>query len=441
MSLVFGGVLVAKETHAASAILYFTKEFIIKPLVRMLANALENKILNKVSGMASGLMNKEGRPNFITNWRNYTLESQGRGNDIFRTILAGNKEFCPYFSDDLKKAFGAEKYSGNYDTVQNKVSAPGLPSFDIISKCTLPSNFNVGNFSKDFAKGGGWDTWNKLIQPQNNFYGAFLLSLAEQQRQMTVEEQSAKDYSVAGQGWLGQKLGTGNSGLGPTGCKNVEIGNKFSTVTVARCTFMGKELTPAQLFGNSAAKSIDQKMGRVGGATELADVILGMVSAVVSGVTNRLYNFIASNTGLIPGGGGGGGGGFPETPASPGQGDPTFNINGQQICIDDCLKPSEGACTQKAKEMACTAQGGSGGTGGTIILTPAPSALPTGNPLETPSETASQTPAPSAPPGGGGAGGTASCTEGFDQAVFDACMADARAKCEVDCTVTTGTNP
>src|SRR3989344_2934113 len=106
-----GGVFVlyAPQTKAASAFLYFLKEFILKPLIRSLANSLENKLVNKLNGLVSGLAQKT--PSFITNWRNYTLDSQARGNDVFRSVLA-SATLCPYFNSNLKTSFGADRYAG-----------------------------------------------------------------------------------------------------------------------------------------------------------------------------------------------------------------------------------------------------------------------------------------------------------------------------------------
>ena len=299
----------------AQKIVYFLKEFIIYPLVRKLANSLENKLLNKTNGLISGLTQKT--PSFITNWRNYTLDSQARGNDVFRAVLA-NASLCPYFKTNLQTAFGAEDYSktmagatvrakdknGNDVVVyQNKTSIPGLPSFKNLADCTLPSNFNANTFRTDFAKGGGWNTWNQLIQPQNNFFGAYSLALGEQVKQMQTEKESAKDSSIAGQGFLGQQLGL-TGGASPTGCVGASLPGvqRFSADTsgnltnITRCAFMGKEVTPGQVLGKAAASALDKKLGRVGGATQVTDVILNLLNAVLSSVSNRMLNFIGQSS-------------------------------------------------------------------------------------------------------------------------------------------------
>ncbi|MEK7154318.1 MAG: hypothetical protein AAB792_02055 [Patescibacteria group bacterium] len=305
---------VAATMTTAQKIAYFLKEFIIYPLVRKLGNSLENKLLNKTNGLISGLTQKT--PSFITNWRNYTLDSQARGNDVFRAILA-DATLCPYFKTNLQTAFGAEKSAGamvgakvkakdknGNDVIvyENKTSIPGLPSFKNLADCTLSSNTNVGLFRKDFSN-GGWSAWNELIQPQNNFYGAYSLALGEQVKQIQTEKESAKDSSIAGQGFLGQQLGL-TGGASPTGCVGASLPGvqRFSADTsgnltnITRCAFMGKEVTPGQVLGKAAASALDKKLGRVGGATQVTDVILNLLNAVLSSVSNRMLNFIGQSS-------------------------------------------------------------------------------------------------------------------------------------------------
>lgn len=280
----------------AHASLYFLKEFIIKPLVRKLANALENKLVNKINGLVSGLQQKI--PSFILNWRNHIFDSQARGNDIFRSVLA-DARLCPYFQKDLRETFGADKYLGLFSgstvkigqtpVYQNKTFIPGLNSFQTLTGCTLPSNLNVDAFRKDFGN-GGWDAWNQLIQPQNNFYGTYNQALKEQGKQIETEQQSARDEAIAGQGFLAQRLGT-NGESGPAGCTGSTLAGGGG-----RCIWFGKEVTPPKFLGDLSAKSLDTKIGRVGAGQEITDVIFNLLQAVVNGLANRILNFIGQGS-------------------------------------------------------------------------------------------------------------------------------------------------
>ena len=294
-------------TTTGQKIQYFLKEFIVYPLVRKLGNSLENKLLNSTNGLISGLTQQV--PSFILSWRNNTLESQARGNDIFRAVLA-DANLCPYLKTNLQQAFGAnipgyvgalagsKVKVGTATVFQQKTNITGLPSLQDLTRCSLPSNFNANVFKNDFAAGGGWATWNKLIQPQNNFFGTYSIALSEQQKQIETELQSSRDKSIAGQGFLSQALGR-TGGASPTGCvgaslpgvqrSNADASDNLTNIT--RCAFMGKEVTPGQVLGKAATSALDSKLKRVGGATQVTDVILNLLNAVLSNVSNRMLNF------------------------------------------------------------------------------------------------------------------------------------------------------
>lgn len=304
--------LAANVTSAAMTtaqkILYFLKEFIIYSIVRKIANALENKLLNKMTGLISGLTQRT--PSFILSWRNFQLDSQARGNDVFRAVLA-DANLCPYFKNGLRTAFGADRAVGTLagadvkvgtaTVFQQKTGIPGLPSLQNLTNCTLPASLNstaaINAYKNDFSK-GGWTAWNQLIQPQNNFFGAYSLALGEQQRQIETELQSSRDKSIAGQGFLGQALGR-TGGASPTGCVGASLPGvqRFSAnengelTNITRCAFMGKEVTPAKVLGETAVRTLDKKLGRVGGATQITDVVLSILNAVVNGLTNRVLNY------------------------------------------------------------------------------------------------------------------------------------------------------
>src|SRR3989344_1326534 len=93
---------------------YWLDNFIIRPLLRKIVNAIENRLLNRVGEIVSDKVNGGRDPYWITNWRNHLLDSEARGVDVFRAVLA-DTELCPHFNDDLKRAFGAENFIGFVD--------------------------------------------------------------------------------------------------------------------------------------------------------------------------------------------------------------------------------------------------------------------------------------------------------------------------------------
>jgi len=257
LAAVFFSIKTAR-VHAAD-IWYEIYQWVVLPLLRMVAQKLDNIILNKLGVATSGVLGNS--PHFITNWRNNILSSQARGNDLFRSILA-DATLCPYFNNGLKTAFGAEKYVGTMVgtivknvtgqvTYQNQTYTPGLPSFQNLANCTLPSNFNINTFQNDFAKGGGWDVWNQLIQPQNNFFGVYAMALSEQQKQIALENQANTNQNIANQGYLPNKVGTNTaSGGQKAGSSNFDYGACIDTCSSAYNTCLkqptGGEVTAAE---------------------------------------------------------------------------------------------------------------------------------------------------------------------------------------------------
>jgi hypothetical protein len=311
-----GGVFAASTRNVRAAAVIFDpleelNEFIIKPLVRKIANSLESKLTNKVNKLISNINGQV--PSFVTNWRNYVLDSQGRGNDIFRSMLA-DVNACSHFSKNLKTAFGADKAGALNNTVknssgavvyQNKLGTPGMTSFKSSASCTMSPSVDIKGFNTNFK--GGWGTWNQLIQPQNNIFGTIAGAFDAQSAQISIERTSALSEATAGNGFLSQRLGVGGSGLGPTGCTGdatpryrMDENGKMTLTSAgtanARCMFMGQIMTPSKVLGESAANSLDTKMKRVGGASYLTDIILSLFAAVVDGTTSRLANFIGQNT-------------------------------------------------------------------------------------------------------------------------------------------------
>lgn len=377
--LVLGSFFVTPYRANGAAVIYdpleMLDEFIISPLVRQIANSLENRVVNKVNGLIANIDGKT--PSYITNWRNYILESEARGNDVFRAVLA-DTSLCPYFKNDLVTALGAEKSAGatlgaavrktvggqNTVVYQNQLSVPGMPSFQTTANCTLSSNVNVNSFKKDFSQ-GGWAAWDQLIRPQNNFFGAYSLALGEQAKQTATEEKAARDSSVAGSGFKGQKLGADNK-ASPTGCTGVSLPGQLPsqdallagrTSAGVRCAFLGEEVTPARILGESAANSLDAKIGRVGTAAYLTDIILSVVGGVITGLSDRLTNFGGKKTyGDSPTAGAGFGKSAP-LPAGQEEGipatDPNFDAQVDQInqagrtgCLSSCQSDCEGNASQ-----------------------------------------------------------------------------------------------
>jgi len=257
--------------RAAASVMYIIKEFSLDVAARLLArnvlSHIENGIVGKI--LKAG---REGGPAFIQDWRQFSQSAQYRGEDIFRAILAeavngSNAQVCQYMRPSLANIFGARSISGFNP---NRYRVDSLQPFLLQNKCSLPLNFDINAFRRDFNN-GGWEAWEKLIQPQNNFFGVFNNSLDELLKQRFFEEKIDTGEAIAGEGSLGKR----------DKCKG-EGQNK-------ECTIMGIIITPGTIFSDSQKAVINRELDWLVSADELSEVIAGATYALL----DRLENFAA----------------------------------------------------------------------------------------------------------------------------------------------------
>ncbi|MBX4211583.1 MAG: hypothetical protein KW806_02210 [Candidatus Yanofskybacteria bacterium] len=131
---------------------------------------------------------RDGGASFVRNWRNFLTNSEYRGENMFR-VIAANTQFCGYLQKDIYDVFGISSKYKQKLTGQNIRSGDADP-FTLKQKCSLPSNFKVENYQKDFAKNGGWSRLLELSRPENNFFGTLLASREELEKQKQIEKEA-----------------------------------------------------------------------------------------------------------------------------------------------------------------------------------------------------------------------------------------------------------
>lgn len=159
---------------------------------------------------------------FVKNWRNFTLEGQYRGEDVWRGLLtiAGygvpEKNISPLLCKHIRESAAFNSLlPKKADELANKLTASGpnrvnrrvssLQEYLVTTKCDSVVDENFDKFMENFSEGGGWDTFEKLLQPQNNIYGAIGLALGELNSQRGVEEQADISEAISGSGYLGRR--------------------------------------------------------------------------------------------------------------------------------------------------------------------------------------------------------------------------------------------
>lgn len=283
----------------------FTKETVSDTMVRCFAEEILNALLKNITNSAR-TSGRDGGVAWIRNWRNFQLEAQYRGEGIFRGILA-QTNLCNYFGNSVKSAFGATQRVPNL-TLATQTRAGSLDSFALKAGCTMPTNFNFNSYLQNFSANGGWNAWNRLLEPQNNFYGVFFNSLDEAATQRALEEQADLNQAAANRGFLGRSGddATTNCAVRDTG------GNR-------KCLVYRDIRTPGGTIAASVDMSLQSELQRVLNADEIGEMLANMTSVLLSRIFNLAsdepdYTFFddGSPTGVTPppfpppGGGGGG---------------------------------------------------------------------------------------------------------------------------------------
>lgn len=268
----------------AGAIAYLTKEFgldlVARTLSRKLLTSLSNGIIERVNklGIDGG---QGGKPIFVQNWKKYLADAQVIGENQFRaqlnyTIQKG------ILCGDLKGSLGHAFQASNVPSVNigdpeksAELKQNSLIPFQSKIKCTIPDKVRA-DFKKDFAKGGGWDTWTRMLEPQNNLSGATILAMEEMESQRLSQEEARKSEAEAGEGFQGVRGACRGFGAD------------------AECAFLGTTLTPAKILGESAAEFIDSNAKWFVSSDELSEILVSMVGAVTSKLENFRDDLIGS---------------------------------------------------------------------------------------------------------------------------------------------------
>lgn len=236
------------------------------------------EILNYLNININGLVRTSGRnggPAFVRNWRNFQTDSQYRGEGIFRAVLS-NTKLCNYFNKDIKDLFGATKKT----SLSQNTRTGNLDPYALRANCTMPSNFNLANYQNDFAGNGGWNAWSRMLEPQNNYYGALFGALDETAKQRALEESADLNQVVANKGFTGKSGKDANDS-----CKTKDANGK--------CLEYKDIQTPGDTIAESVAASIKSELDIVISADEVNELL----STAVSVLLNRLNNLSDPNEG------------------------------------------------------------------------------------------------------------------------------------------------
>ncbi len=241
---------------------------------RCLAREVLNGTIQKVLDTAR-TSGRNGGVSWVTNWRSFQTDSQNRGEGIFRAILS-NTQVCDYFSNDIKSLFGATKKS----SLPQNTKVGNLDPYALRNRCTMPSNFSLTNYQKDFSGNGGWNAFSRMLEPQNNYYGSLFQSLDEVSRQRSLEQSADLNQVVANKGFTGKSGTDANDS-----CKTRDPNGL--------CLEYKDIKTPGSIIDQTTANALQQDMQWI----TSTDTIAGVIENVTDTLLQRLSNLSDSNDG------------------------------------------------------------------------------------------------------------------------------------------------
>lgn len=269
LALVFTGVFsapVAVATDGGAGWAQIIRKAIVRAVAQQALRQLQNRVLSKIRTGGPG-----GAALFVQNWTNLILNSQYTGENIFRAELS-TAQLCDYLADPVKRAFGVDPKIKTRITGQN-TRTDSLQPFSLAAQCTLPPGFTLEKYSQDFAGNGGWDTFTRLLEPQNNITGLLALSQDELTKQRKLAEASGVNEALAGKGFTGTRGAC--KVRGPQGT----------------CLIQGDILTPGSIFDQSTAAALTAPLDFLANAD---DGSLGLTGAFIGLMVDRLFNIAAS---------------------------------------------------------------------------------------------------------------------------------------------------
>lgn len=227
------------------------------------------EVLNFMNTSINDLARNSGRnggASWIRNWRNFQTDSQYRGEGVFRAMLS-NTKLCDYFSGDIKGLFGATT-----PTVAPRNTRTGnLDPYALRANCTMPSGFNLTNYQNDFSGNGGWNSFSRMLDPQNNYYGALFGALDESAKQRSLEESTDLNQVIANRGFTGRSGGNATES-----CSSRDPNGK--------CLSYNDIKTPGSVIADSIAASIKTELDVAVSADEISELI----STATDVLINRL---------------------------------------------------------------------------------------------------------------------------------------------------------
>jgi hypothetical protein len=242
--------LIAKNTTASLALDTKTR------IERLLRAKLKKLLLDQMVDQIIGWIQGEGKPRFVTDWAGFLQDagSAAAGEFIQSSALG-------FLCDPIQ--------------AQIRVALSPVRRFGTSITCTLDQIVNnVQNFYDDFNN-GGWLAYQTLWEPQNNVYGAFLITQEEQDRQIGRAQFNAESQAKAGNGFLGGQSCSENP-ANPNGADLDGDGKGGDIPSSCEIT------TPGRIVGDLASKAFTSNIDFLLTGEELDEYVTAISDALIN---------------------------------------------------------------------------------------------------------------------------------------------------------------
>ncbi len=242
--------IIAKNTTGSLALDTKTR------IERLLRAKLKKILLDQMVDQIIGWIQGEGKPRFVTDWAGFLQDagSAAAGEFIQSSALG-------FLCDPIQ--------------AQIRVALSPVRRFSTSISCTLDQIVgNVQNFYDDFNN-GGWLAYQTLWEPQNNVYGAFLISQEEQDRQIGRAQYNAESQAKAGNGFLGGQSCNENP-ADPNGADLDGDGKGGDIPSTCQVT------TPGRIVGDLASKAFTSNIDFLLTADELDEYVTAISDALIN---------------------------------------------------------------------------------------------------------------------------------------------------------------
>lgn len=202
-----------------------------------------------------------GEPGFVQNWDNFSKDAFNVG--IGEVISHSSFAFmCSPFKTSVRLSFLP------VNTAQHKLG------------CTLDQVVNnIDNFYSDFST-GGWLAFNTMWQPQNNYFGAYMIASDQALIRATEKQSAALNEAISGKGFLSSKQCVKWDEDEYLRCVQVLGGSPEECESYKTC-IQYNIVTPGDTVGTAVAKAVTSD-------SDWAANIKSWVGAVLNAVINRL---------------------------------------------------------------------------------------------------------------------------------------------------------